>query len=1052
MDALWNDPPRSAVSNLQTYVAGLRRALGEVAPDNPTRLETRTWGYRLNVEQEQVDLLTFAEWSRRGRQSVDGGDLTGARRYLGRAMALCRGRPLEDVRLSDAARPRLTAVEERLDQVWTEWVEVRLALGDYDRLIGELRVAAQAKPLRERIWDQLILALHLARRRSEALDTYQRARKVLVDELGIEPSPELQRLHAAVLSDDPSLNGSPSARTALARVRLGIADSDVAPDTVPVPVPVPAQLPADLTGFVGRTAYLGQLDAFLAERSTATAPVVCVVVGTAGVGKTSLAVHWAHRVADRFPDGQIYLDMRGFHSGPEMAPAEALPLLLAALGVPAEQIPISPDAQAALYRSLMATRRVLVVLDNVADAAQVRPLLPGSAGCLVVLTSRDRLSGLVALDDAYRMTLDVLAPADAVAVLARVAGSERTRADPEAAQDLARLCAFLPLVLRIAGARLADQPHRTVRSYVTELASIGRLAGLRVDGDERANASDAFGLSYRALPAPARRMFRLLSLVPAPGGLSTQAGAALANVSAAEAAGALDTIARLHLAKATADGRYACHDLLLEYAAELTAAHDSAAERDAAVRRLLDFYLRAAERAAAVRAAPMARLPARSAGVDVPEVDFREPGSAGEWLDAEWDNLVAALRHAAATGPAEMVWYLVDTMTSNLYLAARPAWQLVVEIGLDIAHREANPLAEAAMRYCYGLLHSRTGQFRDALDQLEQAIVLYRQVGWRPGQSVSLRSAGVALAYLGRSREAIERFRQALAIDREVDDRAGEAACLVNLSAAYEELGELRQAERALTAVLATVSDWPQNRAMALGNLGLLRLLQGRLAEAHEVLEAALAICRSIGARHREAMVLTTLGAVHRDAGRLPVAARVLAAALEIACQTSDSRVEVLALNGLATLDTLLGRPAEAIAKLDTALSVANRTGFLRGHVEALIALSETHRLSGEYALAHRHAADALAQANRSGSIVAIGHAHAATAAAALHLGDIDRCFEHARRALRTQRRAGQRLAQARTLGILAHAYHHSGQIRAADACARQAQQLSEQALWVSGS
>jgi len=434
-----------------------------------------------------------------------------------------------------------------------------------------------------------------------------------------------------------------------------------------------------MPGFVGRRAELGVLDCLLDDPA---APGIAVVCGPPGAGKTSLAVHWAHRVRDRFPDGQLFVDMRGFHSGPRRTAGEAVALALVALGVPAERIPVAADAQVALYRSVLAGRSVLLILDNVADPGQVRPLVPGGPGCLVVATSRDRLSGLVARDGARRLTVDVLPPGEAVEVLAGAAGADRVGADPDGARELARLCGHLPLALRIAGARLADRPHVGVRGQIAELTGRG-LAELRVDGDDRATVRAAFDLSYRALPPDAGRLFRRLGLAPSPAGLAGPAAAALAGVPEPELAPLVDALARLRLVRVTERARLAGHDLLLEYAAELAAEQDDPADRDAAVRRLLHFYLHTADRASAgLNGPPRLGLPREPAPDGVPPVGFAGPEQARQWLDAEWPNLVAAVEAAAATGRDRLAWQLAHALHHVLRLQAPPAqWEAIARTG-----------------------------------------------------------------------------------------------------------------------------------------------------------------------------------------------------------------------------------------------------------------------------------------------------------------------------------------------------------------------------------
>lgn len=1022
VDLLWDEPPAAAETRVRMLVSDLRKALGD---DGPEMIVTRRPGYLVPAEPGQIDLDAFTSLVEQARAA---GRPDAAVALYDEALALWRGPAL-----AGTSGPFVVAEAPRLEELrltaTDESADVMLALGQHAVLVADLGRRAATHAFRERPHAQLMTALYRSGRRGDALVVYRRLRTRLVEELGLEPSDEIESLHRRILSGDPALD-TPATTAAAA-----------APRTRPAPPPT-RQLPAVGAPLVGRRDVVEQLDKAHAEQRR-----LLTVVGQAGVGKTSLVVHWAHRVAGRFPDGQFFLDMRGFDTAARMSAAEALTQLLHALGERTEDLPSETDELATLYRSLMADRQSLLILDNVDGADQVRPLLPGCSGSLVVLTSRDRLGGLVAVDDAFRLTLQALAPADALHVLGGLAGEDRVRAEPEAAEELARLCTYLPLILRIAGARLADQPGRPVRDYLDELVSEGRLAGLRVDGDRRACAREAFRLSYDALPESARLMFRLLSLVPTPAGVSPPAAAALAGVSTPRAADALELLARLHLVQATADGRYLCHDLLGEYAAELCEAADSGPARDAARRRQIEFSLHGIDRSIAIRFAPIPRLPRRPRPADVPEMRFAEARDARRWAEIEWPNLVAAFRHAAAAGPVELCWHLADAMHVHMALTGtRPEWRMIAQTGLAAACREADPLAEAAMRFGLGLLVRRTGEFRDALDEFDRAVALYRSTGWRAGEALALRNTGIALVRLGRPREAVDRFRRALAIDREIGDTAAEAADLSSLSAVHEELGDLPGAERYLTAVPMMVPGRGLHEATTLGNLGLLRQLQGRPAEAREALTASLERCRHLGARHAEGMALTTMGAVHTDTSRLAEADEVLSEALRIARHSADAALKVLALNGLAAVDIRSGRPDAALARLDESLGLAEQAGFLRGQVEALVAAAEAHCAQGEFRTGRRAAVDALAHADRAGSAVGLGRAHAALAAALLHLGELAECFDHARRALRVQRLAGQRLEQARTMRILAGAYSRAARPRAAEACARQARLLFEPA------
>jgi DNA-binding SARP family transcriptional activator len=456
IDQIWGtDPPRAALATVQVYVSRLRKMLGW-GVRGP--LSTLDRGYQLMVEPDDVDALVFESLATAGRRDVAAGRLEDGVERLTRALALWRGPALADVpaaprvdtEIARLERARLTAMEERFGAL--------LELRRPAEVVDELGAVVRQYPLRERLWAQLMRALYQSGRRSEALATYRDARDVLLAELGLEPGPELRDTHRAVLADDPA---------------LGVA-ARTAPDR-----PVPAQLPADVAGFTGRESELRRLDELMPTVDPgSTAVVVCTVTGPAGVGKTALAVRWAHRIRDRFPGGQLYVDLhgcggRGARRSPGgMKPIEALARFLSALGVPPERVPTHVDEAAALFRSLVSGRRMLVLLDNAHHPDQVRPLLPGEARCMVVVTSRDRLDGLVARDGAARLSIDALLPDDARRLLARMLGADRAGAEPAAVAELARLCGHLPLALRLAGAHLSARTDVSIAGYTDGLGPL----------------------------------------------------------------------------------------------------------------------------------------------------------------------------------------------------------------------------------------------------------------------------------------------------------------------------------------------------------------------------------------------------------------------------------------------------------------------------------------------------------------------------------------------------------------------------------------------------
>ncbi|TDC80869.1 tetratricopeptide repeat protein [Micromonospora sp. KC606] len=1015
MTALWDeDPPPSARNAVHGYVSRLRRILTAVPG---AELSTSVRGYLLAVDRSLVDLHRFRDLVAKARAS----DAASAGDLLRTALSLWRGPALVDVTSGWLATVHgATLNDERLAAL-DERAAIDLRAGVHDEVVADLSAVVAEHPLRERSVGLLMTALHRSGRRADAMALFSATRRRLVEELGIEPGEELQRAYREILESTP---------------------------TPTAPALAPRQLPADTAAFTGRESDLAALHALLpaAGESTPTA-TICVLSGTAGVGKTALAVRFGRQVRDRFPDGQLFLDLRGFHTGAPMPPAEALPLLLTALGLAAEQIPVNLHAQTTLYRSALADRRVLLILDNVVDPDQVRPLLPGDPGCLALVTSRDRLSGLVALDGAHRVTLDVLPAADAVDVLAHAAGRQRVDADPDAAAELAGLCGHLPLALRVAGARLADWPHLHIRVLVKELAARGPMTHLHVDGD--GTVRGAFDLSYQALPTAAKTVFRLLGLLASPAGTATAAVAALRGLPTDRIEPLVDVLARLHLVNVTAEGRLVCHDLLLRYAAELTAAHDPPAERDAAIDRLLHFYLHTADRAATTLIGqPRLRLPRDPLPAGVATVEFAEPAAAREWIAAEWSNLITALDATAASGRDRIGWQLAAALRAFTQMQAPPVQGLhIAQTGLAAAQRAGYVHGEIAMRLSLGFQRWRTADYQAMLAESETAALLSRRAGWRQGRSAALCNTGIALAQLGQPRRAISRFTRALVVNREIGDRVGEANILNNLTVACEEVGDLARAAEFAELALPLLREIGQRQeeAIATENLAVVRRHQGRLADALDAIGRSLAISRAIGARREEASALNTLGLVHHDAGRNDEAVAALAASLEITRQSSDSRLESFARTGLATIQIRQGRCEEAAASLDLALEITHQTGHHRGKVEALLALSELRIEQGDHHRAQHHATAALSLARPSGHALATAQAHSRLATASLGMGDLTGCLEHCRRALNAQRRAGQRLAHARTLLTMGRAYHGMGKPHLATAQWRRAHaQLTE--------
>ncbi|MFG3255075.1 BTAD domain-containing putative transcriptional regulator [Streptomyces sp. NPDC048172] len=668
VDAVWGeDPPATAVPVLRTYVSRLRKVLRSeaAAAGSPQVVVSAADGYLARVPHGSVDLGVFEERVAEAQRLRAAGELPAAAERLRAALAEGEGTPLAGLPgpLAEAERSRLTeerfgALEARLD--------IEVQLGRYDGAVAELRTLLALHPLRERLCRLLMLALHRTGRSAEALACYDETRRTLVTELGIEPSPPLRELH----------------------------DSIRAADDVPLPrarETGPAQLPPDLTSFVGRSAELAQLQALLPDRSPPPTVVVATVSGMAGAGKTALAVRWAHQVADRFPDGQLFLNLRGFDAGEEPVPAQsALRTFLAALGVPEQQIPAPLDAQASLYRSRLAQRRVLILLDNARDIEQVRPLLPGSPGSLVVVTSRNRLTGLVASAGAHPVTLRRLTPEDGHALLGHRLGAQRTAAEPAAADEIVARCARLPLALAVAAARAAANPGFPLSAIAEELRHSDENLDAFASSDLSTDVRAVFSWSYAALSAPAARLFRLLALPTGPD-VSAHTAAALAGLGTAATRALLAELADAHLLVEHRSGRYTPHDLLRVYAAERLRAAGPVREQERAVERLLSWYLHTMDAAHPLLTPHRRRLRLEPPPPGCLPLAFTDREEAREWCETERANLVAATHFATVSGRGDLAWRLNSALWGFLHLRNHLA-----------DRRDASPAALGLARAAHG--------------------------------------------------------------------------------------------------------------------------------------------------------------------------------------------------------------------------------------------------------------------------------------------------------------------------------------------------------------
>ncbi|MFF0729427.1 ATP-binding protein [Streptomyces sp. NPDC004134] len=691
------------------------------------------------------------------------------------------------------------------------------------------------------------------------------------------------------------------------------------PRTQDPDVPVPRQLPAAPRDFTGRATELHDLDGMLAAAEQA--PALVVVTGTAGVGKTSLALAWAHRIAARFPDGQLHVNLRGYDPGRPLLPGEALHRMLTALGVPAPAIPAEPDAAGALYRSHLAGRRVLTVLDNAASAAQVRPLLSAGPGCLTLVTSRRHLGGLAVRDGAQGLTLRPLPEPDAVALLRATTAGRRAGDDASQLTELARLCARLPLALRVAAERAVSRPHLSLGDLLADLRDESSLWETLSMGDDGEDGDEdgvraVFAWSYQALPEAEARLFRLLGLHPGPD-FSLAAAAALAAGPPRATRRLLDALAGVHLLEQTAPDRFELHDLLRAYATDRAHAEMRPDERDAALGRVLTWYLLTAEAARAYVRPDGVELPLPRPGDGTAPLSFTDYDAAVDWTERERVNVHAATRAAAGARLHALAWQLpVVQWRGSIRAAPLAEWTETARLGLAASRALHDRHAEAWVLRCLGEAHRRAGRLAEAEECHRQVLVLRRELGDRKDEAAALNSLGLVLLTRRRLDAAVTHFAQALDAYRELGLPRWVAVELANLAAAHYEAGDLTPADEYAHRALAAYRDLGDE----LGEGSVLRTLSGIQRERGEPAAALESARRAvdIAVRRRkstsEGLRLLALGAAQRANGLFDEALSTYDRAAAVHRRIGDGGREALAWHGTGETCRALGRAGEAAA------------------------------------------------------------------------------------------------------------------------------------------
>jgi DNA-binding SARP family transcriptional activator/predicted negative regulator of RcsB-dependent stress response len=858
--ALWQaKPPASARKTLQLYVHRLRRKLGD-----PARIAHGPAGYRLVVEPGECDADEMRRLAADAHGTVDPGRRTA---LLREALGLWRGVPLAEFADVPAVLTMSDALTDRWLAVLAERVDVDLELARHNELVAELTEMVARHPLNERFRAQLMLAFYRCGRQADALETYRQAREMLRDELGVDPGDALCGRYQEVLRAEPVL------------------DLPARPSR-----PRPAQLPAAPRDFSGRVEELAELDAVVADGAGLV--TISAIAGAAGVGKTALALQWAHRRRADFPDGQLYVDLRGAATSDPVDAAHALAEFLRALGVPAEHVPQDLESTAGLYRSLVVDRRVLVLLDNAHNVDQVRPLLAGTPTTVTVVTSRSRLAGLVAINGARRLLLAPLRPDESLELLVTLLGNGRVNAEPDAAAAaaVAVACGHLPLALRIAAANLLDQPRRRLADFAADLAR-NRLRLLAVDDDDQAAVRSVFALSYERLEPTARRLFRRLGQVP--GFEATpETAAALDAIHTEGSTRLLELLYDAHLLHCQVAGRYRFHDLIGLYAREC-AEKEQDPRAGEALDRLYAWYIG--------RLAAVDRLlvPYRRMIFEAdPAAPFDTALDALAWLDDEKSNLSALVRHAVSTGRRGAAWQIPFLMGG--YFEHRGAWSLgapLLRYAVDAVMELGDPDLECPVRAQFSIALVRIGRVVEAVVEQQQCLAIAREAGNRQREAATLANLGWMYHELGDNARALASYEAALQVFTAIDDRGYLAITLQNIGDARSLLGDFTGAvedlERSL--VIAREDDLVGQEGDSLVSLGQAHARVHQHHEAVRYFRSALTPVSDAGNKMTEGLAHSELGHSLHVIGDATAAAEHFATAAQLYRDTDDVHLAVAA-------------------------------------------------------------------------------------------------------------------------------------------------------------
>ncbi|MGQ0840088.1 BTAD domain-containing putative transcriptional regulator [Actinokineospora sp.] len=901
VDALWGeDPPRTAVKTLHSHVARIRQALA--ACGLPPMLVTREPGYVLTAARSSVDAHLFTERVERARTLRAGGSLDDAAAELRAAVALWRGDALADAPVEGWAAGEVDRLHELRLSTLEELFDVEVWIGRQHEVLNAVSGLQAEHPTRERLTGIYMLALYRAGRQAEALAAYQRLRRTLADQLGVDPGPEVSELHTAILRRDSTLDAPPAVPITTASTAI-----------------VPAQLPARVGHFTGRDDEIRALDTLLATEDDLPIAVIC---GPAGMGKTSLAIQWAHQATRAFPDGHLFLDLRGHDPKSALSGDDALTHILHSLDVPDDRMPTSPQEKSALYRTLVSGRRFLIVVDNVGRADDVLPLVPSGRNLLVV-TSRSSLAALSTRHALRVIAVDALTHDAAISLLGSVLGVDRVEREADPAAWLARLCGGMPLALRIAAARLVGHPKRPIAEFAAELDSTaGRLDSLAVEGDAR-TVRAVLASAYHPLAAQPATLFRRLGLHPGPT-FSTHLGAAVCGVDRSVGGHALDELSIAHLVTAVGADRYRFHDLTRVFARQCATPDEPADVGE----RLFDWYLLIAHRAnqlvnpARDVVTPTIRFP----DAIVPFEDDQHAALA--FLDAERDNFLPVVQHARETGRLAHAWELTYLLTS--FYEATGHWHERIDLcrqGAAAAADLGDPRAESEMLRALGVAFFMTRRLQDALDTNTRALAVVRRAGDLAGEGHIHNNIANAYAELRRFDDAITAHQQAVDRCAEAGNELGLALSRRNLGHTYIRMGKAELSVPPLSAALKAFRDLGIARleANTLDTLGEAYLQREDFTLALHHFDSAVAISRDIGDRWLEWETLLDAGLVHLARKDFPAAVDHFRQALAITRDVGDRHSEASVLNQLGRTHLLAGDLTAARHHLELAGTVRAR-------------------------------------------------------------------------------------------------------------------------------